>query len=818
MSDPPTPPPAEEQASTIKQLLQTTKLKVGDKAYLILKSWVDNWKASVKYNGYSVGHRTCGPIDNSSLLIDGEVSATKYETCDFLVFPQEPWSKLYDWYGGGPVIEVPVVQATAGPTAAIRKTSLKLRFKDQEKVLRTSKYVKVGDFRQTVNQAFGLSADAETRLIDFWASTFREVLDDDKTINSYSIYENQLIVLDEKVDGNWGVSKPKRADSTRDPIYSHTTVSSTPGICGLENLGNTCYFNSGTQCLLHSAVFVSHFLANGWEADLNPTNPIGAGGKVARAFADLARFVWTGRSGAARPSSLKHAMSRFATQFDGWDQQDSHELITFMLDGIHEDLNRCKVKGTVTEVCGDGTDDAARAAEAWTNHKKRNDSIVVDNFHAQLRSHLTCPNCSRSTVVFDPYVAISVPLARRRPTSISVLFVPLDFAARRVQLQVALPPRIDNESLSAAVSELIGRPVKVVVAAIRSAEYLSWDLSWIGTHGAAPEYVAFEVRSAERFYVPCTVKMNVKSPRYLTVSSKSVSGIFMVEFESDAVKLEDIENAAVETLACLWDGSETVVTPYMQILMDAISLPTAELPGGKRLLAKLPMYQAIRRERIVPFVSATSVSLEIGAAFVAADSSFSLAALVRHFRAPAGAPGQAGEMSLQQCFEMFSTAETLDEQNKWFCPHCREFVRARKKMDVWSVPPQLIIHLKRFTSTEKIGTFVDFPGELDMGQYVVGPQKDRESLRYRLYGVSEHMGGMHGGHYTAHAVVREPGKAQGQWYSFDDSWASPSTEEQAKTKAAYVLFYEKVEEVNTSAPATQSQPLKEDIEPDSDSE
>ena len=38
------------------------------------------------------------------------------------------------------------------------------------------------------------------------------------------------------------------------------------------------------------------------------------------------------------------AVGRFAEQFSGYQQQDSQELMAFLLDGLHEDLNRIKKK------------------------------------------------------------------------------------------------------------------------------------------------------------------------------------------------------------------------------------------------------------------------------------------------------------------------------------------------------------------------------------------------------------------------------------------------------------------------------------------
>ena len=41
---------------------------------------------------------------------------------------------------------------------------------------------------------------------------------------------------------------------------------------------------------------------------------------------------------------LQYAVGRFAPQFSGYQQQDSQELMAFLLDGLHEDLNRIRKK------------------------------------------------------------------------------------------------------------------------------------------------------------------------------------------------------------------------------------------------------------------------------------------------------------------------------------------------------------------------------------------------------------------------------------------------------------------------------------------
>lgn len=119
------------------------------------------------------------------------------------------------------------------------------------------------------------------------------------------------------------------------------------------------------------------------------------------------------------------------------------------------------------------------------------------------------------------------------------------------------------------------------------------------------------------------------------------------------------------------------------------------------------------------------------------------------------------KIDLDLCMDSFRQEEILDGDNKWYCGKCKEHVKARKKMDLYKLPPVLIIHLKRFlkndhetsffrNASRKITEMVDFPlRTLDMSEYLINEEEKKENWIYDLYGVSNHMGKLHGGHYTA---------------------------------------------------------------------
>jgi len=80
---------------------------------------------------------------------------------------------------------------------------------------------------------------------------------------------------------------------------------------------------------------------------------------------------------------------------------------------------------------------------------------------------------------------------------------------------------------------------------------------------------------------------------------------------------------------------------------------------------------------------------------------------------------------------------------------------------------------------------VDFPlVGLDLSRLVpLGEGGTVTETLYDLYAVSNHFGGLGGGHYTAYARVGT------QWLEFDDSHVSPVADSAVRSSAAYMLFY-----------------------------
>ncbi|OLY83986.1 putative ubiquitin carboxyl-terminal hydrolase 12 [Smittium mucronatum] len=189
---------------------------------------------------------------------------------------------------------------------------------------------------------------------------------------------------------------------------------SPPGLCGLVNLGNTCFMNSAFQCMSNTWQLTEYFLSNTFKHEINKTNTLGTHGSLAFAYDSLLKELWESGSRSFAPRDIKRVIGRFAPQFAGYQQQDAPEFLSFFLDGLHEDLNRIYDKPYIEIPDSDGRSDSVVADEQWEIYKKRNDSIIVDLFQGQLKSAVTCPVCDYKSVTFDPSMYLTLLLPTNR--------------------------------------------------------------------------------------------------------------------------------------------------------------------------------------------------------------------------------------------------------------------------------------------------------------------------------------------------------------------------------------------------------------------
>jgi hypothetical protein len=176
-----------------------------------------------------------------------------------------------------------------------------------------------------------------------------------------------------------------------------SVADSKKGVVGIRNIGNTCYMNSVLQCLSNTKRLTDSVLD-----DVD-----GADGKLIRVYRDLLSRIWTAAdSHPVDTTAFKSAFQRLSPRFAGYEQQDAQEFLRLLLDRLHMDVNRVKVKPRAMPDVDETLKDNALAVEFWQRYLATDNSTVVDLFAGQLKSTLECSTCGHKSITFEVRVRV----------------------------------------------------------------------------------------------------------------------------------------------------------------------------------------------------------------------------------------------------------------------------------------------------------------------------------------------------------------------------------------------------------------------------
>uniref|UniRef100_A0A8C6WL53 Ubiquitin carboxyl-terminal hydrolase 2 n=1 Tax=Neogobius melanostomus TaxID=47308 RepID=A0A8C6WL53_9GOBI len=210
------------------------------------------------------------------------------------------------------------------------------------------------------------------------------------------------------------------ADAFKFLQFIHLSLSNPVHLFTLLCFSLQCFMNSILQCLSNTHSLRDYCLHNCHRRDLNNNSRTNTA--LMEEFAKLIQTMWSSTSSeAVSPSEFKTQIQRYAPRFVGYNQQDAQEFLRFLLDGLHNEVNRVTVRprGTVEDF--DHLPDEEKGKKMWSKYLEREDSKVVDLFVGQLKSSLTCSHCGFCSTVFDPFWDLSLPIAKKGYGEVSLM-------------------------------------------------------------------------------------------------------------------------------------------------------------------------------------------------------------------------------------------------------------------------------------------------------------------------------------------------------------------------------------------------------------
>ena len=223
---------------------------------------------------------------------------------------------------------------------------------------------------------------------------------------------------------------PANNSAVKAPTMSEATV--IPKGRGLANLGNTCFFNAVAQCLNQShplTHIVDQHSRKGATFTLPPIEDndeptviqLAEAGSILLALtAFLKEMNSVGKSGVVNPGHLFGQICNKSSQFRGFQQQDAHELLRHLLEGLRsEEVKRQKTAVlklfNLTEKSDPKTVTPKVRRQLQAFSRFVNHTIVDKIFGGQLVSTIVCEQCQNSSQIYEPFLDMSLPLIEEKP-------------------------------------------------------------------------------------------------------------------------------------------------------------------------------------------------------------------------------------------------------------------------------------------------------------------------------------------------------------------------------------------------------------------
>eukprot|EP01130_Rhizamoeba_saxonica_P011913 TRINITY_DN4974_c0_g1_i1.p1 TRINITY_DN4974_c0_g1~~TRINITY_DN4974_c0_g1_i1.p1 ORF type:complete len:830 (+),score=195.69 TRINITY_DN4974_c0_g1_i1:1684-4173(+) len=765
------------------------------------------------------------------------------EGTDFVVLPITVWSPLVLWYGSNQEFRRSAIK-NLDEELEIELFPLQIVVKLEPAIVLQPSRKKVDSAELSFSRILTVKEVKRKCCMDLMVRTMNKIrlwhvrnvavcLEDDLdlSLEELNVQSGDTLVLERQSrQGIWPRGELNGDDEPK--IIEEFDI--VPGMAGLKNLGNTCFMNSGLQCLSNTDILTEYFSTKRWCVDVNTENPLGFSGNVAKEYNRLIDALWPldpdFKSNSPRyvvePRKFKSMIGMWNQDFGGFRQQDSQEFLGFLLDGLHEDLNRVKDKPFTPNPDFDGQPDEELAQIYWENYLKRNQSIIQELFAGQLRSTRES-DCGKKSVTFDPYTFLSLPLPMDDERGIEIIFFYLDQTIKPQKFSILIDREEGTtEELYEKISEYSGVKVDHIYLASMDHGYFDHKSFIFDEFKTVRDCMnAYEVRGKseemnitdhtseeeapkkKRKRVYCNVsalhrKISTTKIYIFTPYSTSLfSCPFILSYKRKNTTYRDLYDQIHEQLQWMLEPKKDLngnIRRKIEYKGYPFKLSVTTMDGT--CCPYCPWYK---------FCTGCEIEISdevVGNEFdhestIAIDWKIDLKDL--HYIRTESRSWYEQHPSIEEHWNKLNKPIPLDRVVSWFnqeedmevyCGTCEKDEHNIKKMDLWNTPPILIVHLKRFqfynNRWKKSNRLVEFPLEgLDVTDWIISETEEEDNI-YDLYACVNHYGRLGGGHYTAFGI---PKAHPGEWHCFDDSRVTPipedKYEEEIVSPAGYLLFY-----------------------------
>uniref|UniRef100_A0A8D0DAT1 Ubiquitin carboxyl-terminal hydrolase n=1 Tax=Sander lucioperca TaxID=283035 RepID=A0A8D0DAT1_SANLU len=587
---------------------------------------------------------------------------------------------------------------------------------------------------------------------------------------------------------------------------------------GLSNLGNTCFFNAVIQNLSQTQLLrqtlnkvtrekMSLNIKPVASSDLEPiVMQLDQPGSLTLSMCQLLNEIQETKKGVVTPRELFTQVCKKAARFKGFQQQDSQELLRYLLDGMRaEEIKR--VSSGITEALKESrkiTDGEQLKTLVKEYEKNGFPKNFVDHvFGGETTSTIMCQQCKTVSVVTEMFLDLSLPVSDEvKPLKV--------FFCQFVEQNSPALTNGNDDSPTGSSSKYQQKKAKK--QAKKQAKHqkrqqkiegrVTLDSLSSPSHTESkPTDPTADAKDEEHSDNETHEEASLSEGNPAQVGASEQD-----QKNSDVVQDEE-ENEEDEDSVIDCDSSATSsVNNRFTILSEEHDMEKVTLDD-----AFIEEPDAVEQSMEIEDEPLEAKEYTV----VSQDPRLAFKTL-----ATRTAP-EKQECSVQSCLFQFTAVETLTQNNSLLCVTCTKrqpnkdkaggskknvYTDALKQMLISSPPPVLTLHLKRFQqngySICKVNRHVQFPLILDLAPFCAvkcdNLTEGDFQILYSLYGIVEHSGTMRSGHYTAYVKLAPSSwihgdpPPRGSWFHISDTSVQPVSESKVQSCQAYLLFYERI--------------------------
>ncbi|XP_052530030.1 ubiquitin carboxyl-terminal hydrolase 16 isoform X2 [Tympanuchus pallidicinctus] len=658
------------------------------------------------------------------------------------------------------------------------------------------------------------------------------------------------------------VEKDSRNEQEKEVLLkesSHSSTNSEVTVKGLSNLGNTCFFNAVMQNLSQTPVLRellkeakmpdTTVKIESPELSMEPQLvKLDQPGPLTLAMHQFLTEMQETKRGVVTPKELFAQVCKKAIRFKGYQQQDSQELLRYLLDGMRaEEIQRISVGILKALTDSDKQNEEELRRKIKEYEKKKGIKSFVDRiFGGELTSAIMCEECRTVSLVHESFLDLSLPVLDDQKTkNTNERNLKKNKGKESEEEEEGknndyyIKQRDEPPGTSKHLQKKAKKQAKKQAKCQRRQQKLQGKVLQLteicATEESEKDVACDQEGEAEINSEIPDVKQEEESSNdckddYLTqndlnIQENSTDVQSMHEStgkpEQECVEKESIGDPPTEDL----DSPVEFVNGLDDLSLKDEDEENEDEEGLAADFSKLHLGASTESDinviddlQTVPAKTCEILTEDAEMAFRTLASREDL---------------NPEEGSIHHCLYQFTHNEKLSENNRLLCDVCTRrrygpknaknekhvYTNAKKQMLISLAPPILTLHLKRFQQAgfnlRKVNRHIKFPEVIDLAPFCTVKCKNvaegNTKVLYSLYGVVEHSGTMRSGHYTAYAKMRnmnnhlcdlvlqgQPPQAletepiKGQWFHISDTHVQAVSTSKVLSSQAYLLFYERL--------------------------